>query len=198
MSTKDANVPAKAEQFSAAKAPPELLRAVKIMDVQGGGANIVESVLELVEFDYEIEPFTRQDARDLVSFVRREAELDEMVLAPTDTDYLDSKINRALARDLDRILEENAILEQIAKKQDGKVFAIEGSGEKVTPQRARDYLNRNTQRILEIKKSLSEQKKNNQAGEGGSPGVNLTFDLRSVVSDGVRRIKEAEANVIDV
>ena len=161
------------------KYPEELVRVAQECDT-------LDELASYVELDEEA-CLSRAELRSLMIYAKSERFSDEVAPTPDSTDPLTRKIDGNLNMVIDAITAENIVLNKMAKQPAGTTMMLKSTGKMMNPQEAKQQLMENTKYLLEIKKSLNEQKKADP-----SSLVTLNVDLRSVVSDALTNIKAME------
>jgi len=155
----------------------------------------VDALLVDMTFEHPTVSLNRAQARGLIKYAVREMEQDETASAPSSQEILTSKIDRALQVQIDRLEYENRELARIEVSDPEEDYYIGESSLTISPSDAGDLIQRNIEKLLEIKKSLNESKKAN-ASVGG--GLNMEINIQNHMSDALQNIKDVEAKVVDV
>jgi hypothetical protein len=159
--------------------------------IEGAKGGVAE-VAELLELEFPNLVMPRKLIRQVVRQQVFETEQDVAALNPTSLDPLMGTIDRALNKEIQRIANRIETLSEIASEAPGKICTIDRTGEELTPADAREELVSLRGIILEMKKSLVEQRK---ADSAANAGVNVNVDLGSVVSAALENVKRMELPV---
>lgn len=135
---------------------------------------------------------TRQQAREIMQFATVEAEKDALASAPTGIDVLESKANKFLGMEIDRLTREAGLYQRIAESSDENDYEIQSTGETISPGVARERLHDISTRMMAIKTSLANEKKSSQEKEGGA----MTVNLGVIVGNAIDNIKNGEGHYI--
>jgi len=146
-------------------------------------------------FEYEDLELNIEDIRELIRYATQEREKDQLAGAPSSVDVLSRKIDISLNKEIDRITDENNILDNVARADPNKVYTIKCEVRPTTPEDAKDRLEANTKRLLDIKKSLSEQKK----AEGGA-ATNIQINMGDIVGQALDNVRKLEipAEIVEI
>lgn len=125
---------------------------------------------------------TRDKARDFVSALVRQSELDDEARSPSGDEHLSKVINRPIKRAIEALERDVEELTRII--QDNQ--STNAVGDIITPEEARGMLHKTVRALVELKGSLK------QAGVGDH---NITIDIGSVFSEALNNARSA---IIDV
>lgn len=149
----------------------------------------VDQLIEDFEFEYPDIRLTRGDARELMKHVVLEKEADELATAPSGIQYLLSQADKMLLSEIERMAHDQKVLTKIANASEAQDYRITLTGEVISPIEARQRLDNILKRLLEIKKSLSEDVK--ASAKGGDTQFNLQFNLGEVLTDTISNIRSS-------
>ena len=117
-----------------------------------------------------------------------------MASVPSGVDVMESKANKILSSELDRLTEESRLYRQIANRSSEFDYDIEATGESISPEQARERLESITKRTMAIKASLANEKKASQEKSGG-PTINLAVVVQNAVDN--IKAREGESTVVE-
>lgn len=165
-------------------------------------ANDVDSLMVALEFEFSEIEVSRADARRLIQLATNEQEADELASAPSGSEFLISKTDKMLREELTRLEEKQRVMILIANKPDGMDYLVKSTKEVISPEQARLRLDRILDRILIVKKSLSDDVKS-KAKQGDTTlafqlnmGDSLSHALGNIESraDEFPTVKQVESN----
>ena len=132
--------------------------------------------------------FDRNTARELKSFAQQQKQLDYEAAAPQGPEHIENLLNTGIAQELERILEDRQELENIViqSERDGDNITKykRKGGISLTGPEARERLDYSFNRMLEIRKILGTQRKDDKSGS-----TNIEINLGNVVTDVLDNIK---------
>ena len=170
----------------AAEVPLAVLEV--IYDTKGD----IDDIVATLELEFPELVMSRKMLREVIRTGVRERELDQEALNPTSLDPLMGTIDRALNKEIARIASRIELLSDIASERPDKVCTVRGTGEELMPADAREELVSLRSTVLEMKKTLVDQKK---AESAAGQGVNVSVDLGGVVSAALENVKKMELPV---
>jgi len=135
---------------------------------------------------------TRQEARAVIRYAVNEFEQDNVAAAPSSTSYLQSRIDTALAAEIERLITENLTLDKITKQKPGKQYRDRGTGIMYCPETAMEKMRFNVKSLMELKKTMSEAQK----VQTPDNSTNVNINLGSIIGDALQNIKEVDAEQI--
>jgi hypothetical protein len=133
---------------------------------------------------------TRQQARELISFATQEAEKDALAAAPSGISVLESKANKLLGKELDRLTKAAELYAKVLEQSGAFDYELP-NGNTVSQEMAAEALEQITERTMAIKKSLSDDKKASQAAPEGA-----TFNLAVIVGNAIDNIKKQSEPIV--
>lgn len=157
-----------------------------IRKVQEIGSDVAAVQAELL-FEYASVKLSTEQVRDLIIYATQELEKDQLAGAPSSVDVLSRKIDTSLNKEIDRITEENRVLDGVARADPDEVYKIKGEKCSTTVVQAKERLAANMKRLLDIKKVVSEQKR----AEGGAT-TNIQINMGDIVGQALKNIEKTE------
>lgn len=157
-----------------------------IKKVQEIGGDVLAVQAELL-CEYEEVQLSAEQVRDLITYATQELEKDQLAGAPSSVDVLSRKIDTSLNKEIDRITDENKVLDGITRADPEEVHRINGENSYITVEEAKDRLAGNTKRLLDIKKVVSEQKR----AEGGAT-TNIQINMGDIVGQALKNVEKME------
>ena len=199
----DAEVVSAGAKVTAALAESEV-EAITIFDLPKRALGLIKAYrgdMESLEAELELEcpelELSRVELRGLVKALVIEDELNQNARNPSSTDPLIGAIDRAMHKEILRLTDRVDILSEIADEPEGLLCLIEDSGERITPEMAKVELTKLRQSLIEMKRSLVDQKK----AEVASGTTSITFNMGEILASGLDNIKKmglpVDAQVID-
>jgi len=158
----------------------------------------LETFVSDVEFEYPNVAITRENARSVLDYVSREATLDRVAGLQVNNEPTSRMIDDAIYQEVSRLTNEVKVLNKIAMGSPETNVRIKSSGEVINSAMARDRLVLTMSSLTHYKKVIADSapKEGNTGG-----GINMNFNIGSMMSDGLQRIKEnapIDAEVIKV
>lgn len=153
----------------------------------------VENLQTELEFSFPELKLERSDVRALLRYSIKQREMDEHARNPTNSDVLSGAINRSLYREIRRITEKVDLLSEIAGRPNGHQYEIGDTGEKITSIQASDMLISLRSQLLEMKKSIIEQKRAEAAANQQATNVNI--DLGDILSGALANVNKMQLPV---
>lgn len=155
-------------------------------------AEDVDGLIVAIEFE-GYGRVSRQDARQLIQMLTVEREKDQMASAPSDLKVLEGQANKVLKAELDKLVEQQRLLSKIANKPDDQDYLIKQTGEQLSPEQARYRLSNVVDKVLEIKKALTEEAK--AKVKIGDHNFNLQVNLGESLTDALNNVRSSESFV---
>ena len=160
---------------------------IDVLAVVGEYLTDVDGLMAELEFEYSHLDITRDDARHLIAIWVAENESDQKANAPSGTNFLVSKTDTMLRDELDRLQTEQRVMQKIAKKPPGMDYVVRWDKTRMwNPMEARVRLERILDRILEIKKVLTEDVK--ASSKEGDTNFNFQLNMGEVLTTALDNI----------